>query len=70
MNISKKNAKSLAVTYHAYLVAVAAADDSAIILWGDMLIIDIKATGVDIIEVKLVEDMIGHAKRDLARVAA
>jgi hypothetical protein len=70
MNISKGDAQSLAITYHAYLVAVHAQDDSGIICWGEMLVADIKKTGVPIMEVALIENMIGHAKRDLAKLAA
>ena len=48
MSISKKNAKSLAVSYQAYIQAVDASDWNGISVWGGILARMQEATGIEL----------------------
>lgn len=61
MSISKSQARSLAVEYHAYHDASAKDDYEGIICWGGLLLATQKATGVQIATPEYVEGRIDAA---------
>jgi hypothetical protein len=76
MSISKKNAKALAVRYHAYLEARACDDHSGAQVWGKLLLEAQEATNIWLLERNNLQVMIelsrGHteaAERAAERVA-
>lgn len=61
--MTKAQAKSLAVRYHAYLDAVAREDDEGIVVWGPMLAEIQTATRLEMISAANIEGLVAAARR-------
>jgi len=61
--MTKEQAKSLAIRYHAFLDAMHADDLGGIILWGPMLEKIQKVTGLEMIGPNTINGLVTHAQR-------
>ena len=68
--MTKAQAKSLAVRYHAYLDAVTNNNDEGIVVWGPMLAEIQTATRLEMISAANIEGLVAAARRRSMKQAA
>lgn len=68
--MTKAQAKSLAIRYHAFLDAVAQQDNEGIIVWGPMLEKTQTATRLEMIDPTTINGLVTHARRSSTKQAA
>ncbi len=67
MNVIQKHIRSLAVSYSAYNAANSADDYSGVVVWGELLLADQEATGVELHKPERVRAHIASCQHVVAR---